>query len=202
MPEKTLFKNSTSLQPSIMPTYRSINLVLHSQFDIQTLPEYYPLPHEHYTFHGIARTVPKYVDDVSWTCSVYIPVLPGSTFWIVYSVSAPVPKGYYFLLKLYINGAHVLSWSAGKEQGWKGKTMFGLYDRPGDQADKAGVEKRVLCFTSPNDEGKDLNNAKDQFDEKMCMEIKVHRAHGRKRVEREIELYDNTQRASATKEVK
>lgn len=80
--------------------------------------------------------------------------------------------------------------------------MFGLYNRPGDQADKAGVEKRVLCFTLPNDEGRALNKAKDQFDEKMCMEIRVHRAHGRKRVEREIELYDNIQRASATKGLK
>lgn len=109
MPQKTLFNDSTSLQSSTMPTYRSISLVLHSQFDIQSLPKYYPLPQEHYTFHGIARTVPKYVDDVSSTCSVYIPVLPGSTFWIGYSVSAPVPKGYYFLFKLYINGAHVLN---------------------------------------------------------------------------------------------
>lgn len=176
-----------------MPTYRSINIALHSQFDVETLPEYYPLAQENYT-----HPVPKLMDDSTSTCSVYIPVLPGSLFWIGYSVSPPVPDGHYFLFKLYINGAHILSWSTGKEEGWKGKTMFGLYDRPEDEDGKKRVEKRVLSFTSPQDK-KAWDDVKDAFDEKMRMEIRVHRAHGRKRIERQMEPYSETRHAGNAK---
>jgi hypothetical protein len=173
-----------------MPTYRSVNISLHSQFDVETLPEYHPVPQE-------SRTAPKLIDDESSTCSVYIPVLPGSTFWIGYSVSPPVPDDHYFLCKLYINGAHVVSWSTGKDEGWAGKIMFGLYERPEDAEGKKKVEKRVLRFTPPGSEGRAWDNLHDPFDEKACMEIKVHRAHGRKRIEREMEVYSKTQHAGA-----
>jgi hypothetical protein len=175
-----------------MPTYRSINIALHSQFDVETFPEYSPLPQEHYT-----RPVPKLIDDTTSTCSVYIPVLPGSLFWIGYSVSPPVPDGHFFLFKLFINGAHIVSWSTGKDEGWKGKTMFGLYERPDDEDGNKRVEKRVLSFTSPGENGWD--DVEDAFDEKMCMEIRVHRAHGRKRIERQMEPYRETRHASNAK---
>jgi hypothetical protein len=178
-----------------MPTYRSINIALHSQFDVQTLPEYIPLPQDRYASLSVTHTVPKYVDDASSTCSVYAPVLPGSTFWFGYSVSPPVPDGHYFLFKLYINGTHTVSWSTGKEDGWKGKTMFGLYDRPGDEDGKGRVEKRVLAFTSSSEENKVRDDVEDLFNEKVCMEIRVHRAHGRKRIEREMKPYKETQHA-------
>jgi hypothetical protein len=185
-----------------MPTYRSINIALHSQFDVQTLPEYFPLPQEEYASRGIDRAVPKYIDDASSTCSVYVPVLPGSTFWIGYSVSPPVPDGHYFLFKLYINGSHIMSFSTGAEDGWKGKTMFGLYGRPRDEDGKETVEKRVLAFTSPSDNDKEWDDVRDAFDEKMCMELRVHRAHGRKRAEREMEQYKETQHAQQAKGVR
>jgi hypothetical protein len=175
-----------------MPTYRSVNIVLHSQFDVETFPEYCPPLQEHYT-----RPVPKLIDDTTSTRSVYIPVLPGSLFWIGYSVSPPVPDGHFFLFKLFINGAHIVSWSTGKEEGWKGKTMFGLYDRPEDEDGKRRVEKRALSFTSPGQNGWD--DVKDTFDGKMCMEIRVHRAHGRKRIEKQIEPYRETEHANNAK---
>jgi hypothetical protein len=178
-----------------MPTYRSINIALHSQFDVETLPEYFPLSQSHYPD---ACKVPKLVDDATSTCSVYIPVLPGSLFWIGYSVSPPVPAGHFFLFKLYINGAHIVSWSTGKDEDWKGKTMFGLYDRPEDEDGKTRLEKRVLSFTSPQGKEK-WADVKDVFDEKMCIEIKVHRAHGRKRMEREVEHYEKTEHARNAK---
>lgn len=185
-----------------MPTYRSINIALHSQFDVETFPEYDPLPQQHYTSRGITRTVPEAVDDATSTCSVYIPVLPGSTFWIGYSVSPPVPEGHYFLFKLYVNGAHIVSWSAGKEEGWKGKTMFGLYERAEDEDGKRRVEKRILCFTPPDKRDRVWKEVMDPFDEKMCMEIRVHRAHGRKRVERQMEEYKNTPHAKNARGIK
>ncbi|KAH7402373.1 hypothetical protein DE146DRAFT_788060 [Phaeosphaeria sp. MPI-PUGE-AT-0046c] len=179
-----------------MPTYRSINISLRSQFEIQTLPEYHPLPQAHYTARGIPYTVPKPIDDASSTCSVYVPVYPGSTFWITYSVSPPVPDGHYFLFKLYIDGAHVVSWSTGKEEGWKGKTMFGLFERAEEGEGKRRVEKRVLCFASEGLDGGEGDVEEGAFDEEMRMEIRVHRAHGRKRVERELEMYGGTEHAA------
>lgn len=182
-----------------MPTYRSINISLDTQFDVDTLPEYYPLPQEYYTAREITHKAPNPVDNASSTCSVYVPALPGDTFWIVYSVSPPVPNGHYFLFKLYIDGAHILSWSTGREEGWKGKTMFGLYERPEDDEGKRRIEKRVLCFSSMDNCGSDQEISNAAFDEKMCMEIKVHRAHGRKRIERKLETYSATPHASSAK---
>ncbi|KAH6875611.1 hypothetical protein BKA58DRAFT_428055 [Alternaria rosae] len=160
---------------------RSIDVGLHSQFDIEKLPEYRPNPHDSTSF------TPRFVDEKISTRSVYVPALPGSTFWIEYAVSPPVPEGHYFLFKLYINGAHVVSWSTGKDEGWKGKTMFGLFESPGDGGDRKKFEKRVLCFTTKDDV--------DAFDETARVEIRVHRAHGRKRVERQAEEYKQTEHA-------
>ncbi|KAF1834758.1 hypothetical protein BDW02DRAFT_630140 [Decorospora gaudefroyi] len=175
--------------------YRSIEIALHSQFDIETLPEYYPDPREHYVARGITGFTPELVDDRSSTCSVYVPVLAGSTFWIGYSVSPPVPDGHYFLFKLYINGAHTMSWSTGKEEHWQGKTMFGLFETPEDEDGKKRIEKRILCFTPPNSKDKAGSAVADMFDEKARVEIRVHRANGRKRIERQTQEYSKTQHA-------
>lgn len=177
-----------------MPNYRSINIALHSQFDVETLPEYYPAPKATYIARGITGFIPERTSDDTSTCSVYIPVLPGSTFWIGYSIAPPVPNGHYFLFKLYINGAHIMNWSTGKEENWRGKTMFGLFERADDEEGKRRVEKRVLSFTPP-DKDRIWKDVIDMFDEKACVEIKVHRAHGRKRVQRKMEEYKVTQHA-------
>lgn len=56
--------------------------------------------------------------------------------------------------------------------------MFGLFG-----AGERRVEKRVLCFDAPDREG----CLKDG-----CVEIRVHRASGRRRIEREMELFEET----------
>ncbi|KAH8701316.1 hypothetical protein GQ44DRAFT_831994 [Phaeosphaeriaceae sp. PMI808] len=160
-----------------------INVALHSQFDADFIPEYEPLPHSINSTKILDKTPPK--------CSVYIPTFPGSTFWIEYWISPPVPDDQYFLFKLYIDGVHIFNWSTGKEEGWSGKTMFGLYERQEDEEGKKRIEKRVLCFTPPNTRA----FAKGQCKDNVCMEIKVHRAHGRKRVGRRTEEYSKTQYA-------
>ena len=172
-----------------MPKYRSFDVGLHSQFDIEAIPEYYPEPKKRYIEQGITGFVPELVDDRDSTCSVYIPVLPGSIFWIGYSVSPPVPEGHYFLFKLYINGAHIVSWATGKEEGWKGKTMFGLFESPEDKDGKRRVEKRALRFAPPNQKDGKQQEVVGIFDESACLEIKIHRANGRERVERPAEQY-------------
>ncbi|KAF1935643.1 hypothetical protein EJ02DRAFT_415428 [Clathrospora elynae] len=180
-----------------MPHYRSIEIALHSQFDIETLPEYHPDPKDHYVARGITSFIPELVNNATSTCSVYVPALPGSTFWIGYSVSPPVPAGHYFLFKLYINGAHIMSWSTGKEEGWKGKTMFALFESPADEDGKKRIERRVLCFVAPDRKDKNWKEAGDVFDETQRIEIRVHRADGRKRVERQAEEYGHTQHAKS-----
>lgn len=172
-----------------MPIYRSINIALHSQFDIEILPEYYPrpLPTPTFTVQDVEPAIPPLVDDSTSTCSVHIPTLPGSQFWIGYSVSPLVPEGHYFLFKLYIDGERVMSWSTGKEDGWRGKTMFGLFEskeRDGGAGSQRGkVEKRVLCFSAPDKNG---------LVKSGCVEIRVHRASARKRMEREMEVLEET----------
>ncbi|EDU39565.1 hypothetical protein PtrSN002B_005249 [Pyrenophora tritici-repentis] len=175
--------------------YRSIDIGLHSQFDIETLPEYLPDPRDHYVARGITGFTPDLVDNKTSTCSVYVPAYPGSTFWIGYSVSPPVPEGHYFLFKLYVDGAYVTSWSTGKAEKWQGKTMFGLFETPEDEQGKKRIEKRVLCFTPPA-YGRDLV---DMFDKTARVEIRVHRADGRKRIERQAEQYTDTQHAKSGK---
>jgi hypothetical protein len=174
-----------------MPTYRSINIELHSQFDIETIPEYRPRLQEYYASIGNPGKVPPFLDEKTATCSVYIPVLPGSQFWIGYSVSPPVPEDQQFLFKLFINGAHIVNWSTGKEHDWKGKTMFGLFERTYEDG-KTRVEKRVLCFTPPNRKTKQWTDVTDAFDEEAYMEIQVHRAHASKRIEKQIQDYNDT----------
>lgn len=178
-----------------MPTYRSINIALHSQFDIEALPEYHPNSKDYYIASGITGFVPDFVDDARSTCSVYIPVLPGSTFWIDYSVSPPVPQDHFFLFKLYINGEHVVSWSTGKDEEWKGKTMFGLFESNKSVDGKSGLQKRVLCFTPPGKIDGKRRDVANTFDQAARIEIRVHRADGRKRVERSTYQYQETQHA-------
>jgi hypothetical protein len=185
-----------------MPTFCSINISLHSQFDVGTLPEYYPVSLEHYVTRDMLGTTPRPVDDASSTCSVFVPVLAGSTFWISYSVSPPVPAAHHFLFKLYINGVHIVNWSVGKKEAWRGKTMFGLYERPEDEEGKRRAEKRALCFMPPNNMEKTQDGTEDRFDERICMEIKVHRAHGRKRVERDLQEYSRTEHAKDEKGIR
>jgi hypothetical protein len=193
-------RTSDHLNPSAAAMhYRSIDIGLHSQFDIETLPEYQPDPRDHYVARGITGFTPELIDDKSSTCSVYVPVLPGSTFWIGYSVSPPVPAGHYFLFKLYINGAHIMSWSTGKEEGWEGKTMFGLFESPEDEYGRKRIEKRVLCFTPPDRMDKNWKGSADMFDETARVEIRVHRADGRKRIERQVQEYGQTAHAKNEK---
>ncbi|KAL1600664.1 hypothetical protein SLS60_007052 [Paraconiothyrium brasiliense] len=179
-----------------MPIYRSISVKLHSQFDIETLPEYVPRSRNYYIARGlpVPPDTPQFVNEATSTCSVYVPVYPASQFWLSYAVSPPVPEDQHFLFKLYINGAHIVSWSTAKEEKWKGKTIFALHEVEGEGGRKR-VEKRVLCFAKP-DPTEGMSNGVEAggwFDEERCLEVRVHRALGRKRVERKVEEYAGTE---------
>jgi len=168
-----------------MPTYRSITIALHSQYDIETLPEFFSRPWEDCFDQDTSPVCVPLVDEQTATCSVYIPVFPGSQFWIGYAVSPPVPESQHFLFKLFIDNMHIVSWSTGQEDEWRGKTMFGLYEREVEEGKKI-VEKRILCF-APQDQ-----RHNDWMNENAQMEIRVYRAHARQRVERELQDYEKT----------
>lgn len=185
-----------------MPTYRSIHLALHSQFDIEPFPEYLPEPRERYRARGITNFIPEHIDHVESACSVFVPVKPGSTFWITYSVEPPVPDGHYFLFKLYISGIHVVSWSTGHNDGWAGTTMFGMFESSEGDEVRKHVEKRVFCFTPSDPRDRQGKEVADRFNETARMDIKVHRASARKRVERALEPYDKTQQANSVSGIK
>lgn len=178
-----------------MPVYRSIRIALHSQFDIETLPEYYPPPLA--SLIGTQRTcysdIPPFVDEKTSTCSVHVPVFPGGQFWIAYSVAPPVPENQHFLFKLYIDGEKVMSWSTDKEYRWMGKTMYGLFESNEGDCARRRIEKRVLCFSA---------TGKDGDTQDGCVEIKVHRASGRKRIEREFQVFEETAFAKSVQGVR
>jgi hypothetical protein len=182
--------------------HRSIDTTLHSQLDIDKLPEYYPNPKDHYNDYGITSFAPDPSDSKKPACSVFVPALPGSAFWISYLVSPPVPDEQYFLFKLYIDGAHITNWSTGKTEGWRGKTMFALFESPEDADGRQRIEKRMLCFAPPEEKGKDWGEVVDMFDETACVEIRVHRADARKRIQRHVETYGDTQHVNKGKGIK
>lgn len=69
--------------------------------------------------------------------------------------------------------------------------MFGLFEhREGDDG-KRRAGKRVLRFASADTAGEVV----DAFDPNAYMEIRVHRAHGRKRIARDVEPYEVTPHA-------
>jgi hypothetical protein len=178
-----------------MPAYRGIDIELHSQFDVETFPEYSPRPQSYYDERGITEIAPLFVDSQTSTCSVYVAVFPGSQFWISYAITQPPADDHYLLFKLFINGIPIVNWSCGKSDGWKGKTMFGLYERRDGDEGKKRVERRVLCFATPDEEDGERKDVTNAFDPDAHMEIRIFRAHGRKRIAREFEDYATTRHA-------
>ncbi|KAL0256939.1 hypothetical protein SLS55_007748 [Diplodia seriata] len=160
-----------------MPTYKNITLSLRSSaHETAPLLEFPPPPH----LPGV-----RIEDARSSTATVYVPASPGLTFWIAYHIKPPAyledPDVKYFLFKLYMEGRHVVTWAVGEEDGWKGKTMFGLFE---NAAWRGGVEKRAFAFAAGREgDGGDVDVERDH--EERFMEVRVLRASARKRVQRE-----------------
>lgn len=162
-----------------MPTYRSITISLISQFDVLTIPEYAPPTTPNDPFSNS----PTLINRDHSLISVYIPTYPSSQFWVSYSISPPHPPEAIYYFKLYLNGNYVVSWGCSKEDEYKGKTMFGLFNTGKIFSSQRAVEKRVLCFAS-NDGNAQHNTVESLGD---VMEIRVFRSKGRKRVRPTIE---------------
>jgi len=172
-----------------MPTYRSITISLVSQFDILTIPEYAPPSTSTSTSTDPFCQTPTLVDSDRSLVSVYIPTYPCSQFWLSYSVSAPHPPNALYYFKLFVDGAHVVSWGCGGEDGFKGRTMFGVYEAGESWLGERGVEKRVFCFAS-EDYGKRRCDGGDGAGAGDVMEVKVYRSNGRKRIWPEVDEFE------------
>ena len=158
-----------------MPTYRSITISLVSQFDILTIPEFAPPSNPADPF----SPTPVLIEPNQSLVSVYVPTYPSSQFWLSYSISPPHPPHALFYFKLFLNDSHVVSWGCGKEDEFKGRTMFGLYRAGEYQQGKPGIEKRVFCFASEDSGSRKGFGSRDRLGD--VMEVRVYRARGRKR---------------------
>ena len=166
-----------------MPTYRSITISLVSQFDILVIPEYEPPKTPLDPF----LNAPTLVNADCSVVSVYVPTYPSSQFWICYSISPPYPPNILYYFKLFINGNHIVSWGCGKEDGYEGKTMFGLFSPGPSPFPHSEIERRALCF-GPNHSNSSVFTWDNLND---VLEVKVFRSKGRKKIAPKLEEFQN-----------
>lgn len=122
--------------------------------------------------------LPTLINEELSLISVFIPTYPGSQFWISYSIAPPNPPKALYYFKLFLNGACIVNWGCGKEDEFKGKTMFGLYESDANREGESGIQKRILRFREGH-EGTDDD----------ILEIKVYRCRGRKPCSPVLESY-------------
>ena len=164
-----------------MPTYRNITIKLVSHFDILTIPEYAPPA----TLNDPFSIPPYLVNAEKSLVSVYVSTYPLSQFWLSYSISAPHPPKSFCYFKLFINGASIVSWGCGKEDGYKGKTMFSLFDSGERWMGVPGIDVRAFYFASDSETIQQTkNNALGDI-----MEVRVYRSKGRIRINPELESF-------------
>ena len=127
-------------------------------------------------------TLPTLCDQDRALVSVYIPAYPSSQFWIRYSIAPPYPPKALYYFKLFLKGTCIVSWGCGEEDGYEGRTMFGLYDSGDYWMGEIGIERRVLCFGRGAKPGENV-----AVDPKDVMEIKIYRAKGRMRAKPQVD---------------
>lgn len=132
---------------------RGISLSLHSPESLNTLTphalEEYLLPSGNID------------DDPPNTTIRYVPVLPGSSFWLSYRILVLPPPGLdtkLYVFKLFFGFTHLVTWSvdgdaAKSEQQWKGRCMFGLFADPtiidNTNGGRRAFQKRAFAFAPP-----------------------------------------------------
>ncbi|KAI7200800.1 hypothetical protein KC343_g10340 [Hortaea werneckii] len=129
-----------------------------------------------------------YLDPTSRTAEVSIPIYASSQFWIVYACPRPLPgtrqeeeedgmQVRYYFFKLLVRGQCIVSWGCGEQQGWQGKTMFGLFTSGSDFERRRVVEKMGFFFPSYFSEADDGSESADT----AAFEVQVFRSWARRR---------------------
>ncbi|SMY23645.1 unnamed protein product [Zymoseptoria tritici ST99CH_1A5] len=165
-----------------MPKYRGFSIFLKSQYDALTIPEFVAPPSIFETpprrlqppTDGSSSAPPK--DSPSTPkppriSTVYVPIYPGSQFWIHYA--CPVPDGHvsFYYFKLFVRGQCLLSWGVGEENDFQGRLAFGVYDGGQDFQGRQVLEKRAFFFPT-TDVGARRSGS---------FELRVYRSRARKR---------------------
>lgn len=128
-----------------MPTYRNIAITVVSEHNVKTYAEYAAPPKD----DPFTTPSPPLVNEAASVVSVFMAFVPRSQFWLSYSISPPHPPGSLYYFKLYIHDKEMVSWGCSGNEGYRGKTMFGMYAALGGKR----LERRVLCFgDEPDDE--------------------------------------------------
>ncbi|GAB1734399.1 hypothetical protein NU195Hw_g8754t1 [Hortaea werneckii] len=127
-----------------------------------------------------------YLDPTSHTAEVSIPIYASSQFWIVYACPRPVSgirqegdgmQFRYYFFKLLVRGQCIVSWGCGEQQGWQGKTMFGLFTSGSDFERRRVVEKMGFFFPPYFSEAYDGPECTDT----AAFEVQVFRSWARRR---------------------
>jgi hypothetical protein len=162
-----------------MPLYRGINVKLHTPFSLKGLPEIAPTA-------NISDSSPArhFVEESRCCVSVFVPVMPQANFWISYNVEEPPTEpGVFYVFKLLVNGEQLVTWCCGEEEGWKGKTMFSLYDAGQEDAiGGAGMQKMCFHFHKHMDESSEEDSPDKEasqlpIEQERCVEVRVCRAN-------------------------
>ncbi|TGO23425.1 hypothetical protein BPAE_0133g00240 [Botrytis paeoniae] len=192
-----------------MPAHKGIKLHIISQWELKMHPEFPHPESTQFTFrspkldkeafegHGHSPATKsndskadRLLGRQSSIISVYIPSASGSRFFIRYNVGGAADQGPWFYFKLYMNGRHVTSWGTNTKNRPSGQVMRALFE-PGVEWDykegkttykNPGTEYRPFFFSQ---EDGDCAAA----DDGGLIEIKVFRAHGRKRRNPQLAQY-------------
>ena len=155
-----------------MPSYGSISITLVSQFDILTIPEFAPAPMSLSSTKDTSPDPVSLVNEEASLVSVYVPTYRGSQFWLTYSISPPYFPKAIFYFKLFLNQVHLVSWGVTEEDGYAGKTTFGLFQSQNGVLGRTITEKRGLSFG---------NCDQAEGTPPDVLEVRVFRSKGRKR---------------------
>ena len=179
------FVHLTITDSDNMVTFRSISIELRSQYDLLVIPEFAPRVSE----DGSTSSLNLKDGETSHT-SVFIPIYSSSQFWLCYAISPPLPPASYFYFKLIIDGVHVVSWGCGKEDDYKGKTMYGLFENKKASGQRPDIVKRAFFFSRFGMK----NEAADPSENNRLMEIKVFRSSGRKKDHSAVDRFTKSSR--------
>jgi hypothetical protein len=174
-----------------MPTYKDITVSIHTPFAIEGLPEIAPPIASSGALHLISP-INQLVNESQRCVSVYVPVMPQSLFWLSYSITEPPRNNNFFVFKLFVNRQEVVTWYCDKNDHWKGKTMFGLFDTGKDDmvVGGAGMEKRIFKFGHPGKEDwRVVGDLSADGDMNRFVEVRVFRASMKMRIPRQMHVF-------------
>lgn len=178
-----------------MPCLRGIELSLYIQPDSILLPEFPHPDASSVRVVSLSEAIKRvgendavdpgsespHIQKTAPRASVYVPSMPGSQFWIQYTVHRPPEPSCYLFFKLFINGRNITNCGIKPDtvSGTITRALFEPSDRwhskqNGTLFKRSGIESRSFCFSPGPD-------AIAAADDGGLIEIQVFRAKSRRR---------------------